>query len=219
MEHEHTREAIHERIAGGPKPSYLRDWIYGGIDGTVTTFAIVSGVVGARLSPGIILVLGGASLIADGFAMAAGNYVATRAEHEEFSLTEAVERRHIKAAPAGEREEVRQIMGGYGLTGNLLEEAVAAVTADQDQWVRIMLRDEYGLPASVRSSWRAALSTFWSFLTCGLVPLVPFVAALPHAFEISAGITGLMFVLIGALKSQWSISSWWHSGLTTLAIG
>jgi hypothetical protein len=84
MEHEHTHDAIRQRVAVGPRQSYLRDWVYGGIDGTVTTFAIVSGVVGAHLSASIILILGSASLIADGFAMAAGNYLATRAEHEEF---------------------------------------------------------------------------------------------------------------------------------------
>ena len=92
MEHEHNHEAIRQRLAAGPNHSYLRDWVYGGIDGTVTTFAIVSGVVGARLSPGIILILGGASLIADGIAMAAGNYLATRAEDDEFHQAEAVER-------------------------------------------------------------------------------------------------------------------------------
>ena len=133
MDREHTREAIHERIAGGPPQSYLRDWVYGGIDGTVTTFAIVTGVIGARLSPGIILILGGASLIADGFAMAAANYLATQAEHEEFHYTEASERRQIEAAPAGERDEVREILLGYGLKAELLEKAVAAITADKDQ--------------------------------------------------------------------------------------
>jgi vacuolar iron transporter family protein len=84
MEHVRTDEAIRQRLAAGPRQSYFRDWVYGGIDGIVTTYAIVSGVVGARLSPRIILILGSASLIADGFAMAAGEYLATRSEHEEF---------------------------------------------------------------------------------------------------------------------------------------
>lgn len=44
MEHEHSAEAIKERLALGPQHNYLRDWIYGGIDGSVTTFAVVSGV-------------------------------------------------------------------------------------------------------------------------------------------------------------------------------
>lgn len=219
MDHDHTREAIHERIAAVPHQSYLRDWVYGGIDGTVTTFAIVTGVIGARLSPGIILILGGASLIADGFAMAAANYLATQAEHEEFRYTEAAERRQIETAPAGERDEVREILLGYGLGGELLDNAVAAITADKDQWVRMMLRGEHGLPAVVRSAWRASVSTFSAFLICGLVPLAPFVTGMNDAFEVSALITGLMFILIGALKSRWSTRPWWYSGFSTFVVG
>lgn len=219
MEHSHTHEAIRERLSAGPRQSYLRDWVYGGVDGAVTTFAIVSGVVGANLSPSVILILGGASLIADGFAMAAANYLATRSEQEEFHYAEAVEQRHIATYPEGEREEVREILRGFGLAGDLLERVVAAVTADRDRWIRMMLRDEYGLPASVRSPWRAAVSTFSAFIVCGLVPLLPFVAGVKNAFWSASIITSLMFVLIGALKSRWSIRPWWYSALGTLLIG
>jgi len=219
MEHEHTHEAIRQRLSTEPHQSYLRDWVYGGIDGTVTTFAIVSGVVGAHLAPGIILILGGASLIADGFAMAAANYLATRAEHEEFGFAEAVERRHIEKVPEGEREEVREILRGLGLAGDLLDRAVSVITADRDRWVRMMIRDEYGLPAAVRSPWRAAMSTFSAFLICGLVPLVPFELGMPNAFWFAAAVTSAMFFLIGALKSRWSVERWWHSGIGTLLIG
>jgi len=219
MEHEHSREAIHERFAAGPRQSYLRDWVYGGIDGTVTTFAIVSGVVGARLSPGIILILGSASLIADGFAMAAANYLATRSEHEEFRHAEAVEQRHIERFPEGERDEVREILLGIGIKGDLLDQVVETVTADRDQWVRMMIRDEYGLPAAVRSPWRAALATFSAFLICGFVPLIPFVAGASGAFAIAGAITSAMFLAIGALKSRWSVRPWWISGFETFVIG
>lgn len=219
MEHEHTHEAIRERFAAGPGHSYLRDWVYGGIDGTVTTFALVSGVVGAHLSSSVILILGGASLIADGFAMAAGNYLATRAEHEEFDYVEAVEHRHIEQAPDGERQEVREILSSLGLSEDLLDRVVPAITADRDRWVRMMLRYEYGLPAAVRSPWQAAGSTFSSFLICGLVPLLPFVAGLGKPFWVASAVTSLLFVLIGALKAKWSIRPWWHSALSTLAIG
>ncbi len=218
-DHEHTLASIRERIAAGPPQSFLRDWVYGGIDGTVTTFALVSGVVGAHLAPNVILILGGASLIADGFAMAAGNYLATRAEQEEFRFAEAVERRHIEKFPEGEREEVREILRGFGILGDLLEPVVGSVTSDRERWVRMMLRDEYGLPATVRSAWRAAVATFSAFLVCGSVPLIPFVAGFPNAFWVSSAITGAMFAVIGALKSRWSVRPWWHSGLVTLAIG
>jgi vacuolar iron transporter family protein len=219
MEHEHTREAIHQRLAAGPEQSYLRDWVYGGIDGTVTTFALVAGVIGAHLASRVILILGGANLIADGFAMAASNYLATRSEREEFEHAEAVERRHIKTVPEGEREEVSEILRGLGIVGDLLGRVVAAITSDRDRWVRVMLRYEYGLPAAVRSPWRAAGSTFSAFLVCGLVPLVPFVVGVNGAFWVASAVTSLTFILIGALKSRWSVEPWWQSGLLTLAIG
>jgi VIT1/CCC1 family predicted Fe2+/Mn2+ transporter len=219
LEHEHTQPAIHQRLAAGPSQSYLRDWVYGGIDGTVTTFAVVSGVVGAHLAPNVILILGGASLIADGFAMAAGNYLATRAEHEEFHYAEAVERRHIATFPEGEREEVREILRGLGVRDELLEGVVTSITSDGDRWVRLMLRDEYGLPAAVRSARAAAAATFSAFLFCGLVPLVPFVVGVKNAFWVAAAATSLTFLFIGALKSRWSVRPWWHSGLVTLTVG
>ena len=59
---------------------YLAEFVYGAIDGTVTTFAIVSGVVGASLSPSIVLVLGLANVLADGFSMASSNFLAERSE-------------------------------------------------------------------------------------------------------------------------------------------
>jgi len=82
-----------------------------------------------------------------------------------------------------------------------------------------MLHFEYGLPGAVRSPWRAAGATFSAFLLCGLVPLVPFVAGLKSAFWVASTATSLTFVLIGALKSRWSIKPWWHSGFGTLAVG
>ena len=53
----------------------IEDFVYGATDGAVTTFAVVAGVVGAALSPSIILILGFANLFADGFSMAVGNYL------------------------------------------------------------------------------------------------------------------------------------------------
>jgi vacuolar iron transporter family protein len=219
MEHEHSPEAIRERLSAGPRNSYLRDFIYGGIDGAVTTFAVVSGVVGAQLSVGIILVMGGANLIADGFSMAASNYLGTRAEQEDFEHIEAVEHRHIDTDPEGEREEVRQIFAEKGFQGEDLTRVVDLITSNRKIWVRTMLTDEYGLPHQVRSAWMAAASTFLAFLVCGLVPLIPFIFDLPNPFPVAAVLTGAVFFAIGSVKSIWSTSPWWRSGLATLAVG
>ena len=131
LEHSHTAEAIRVRLARDPRISYLRDWIYGGIDGVVTTFAIVAGVVGANLPSRIVLVLGLANLVADGFAMAAGNYSGTQAERDDYDRLLAVERKHIAIVPDGEREEIRQIFGTKGFSGDQLEKIVDVITADE----------------------------------------------------------------------------------------
>ncbi len=61
---------------------YLPEFVYGGIDGAVTTFAVVSGSIGASLSSSIVLILGSANLIADGFSMAVSNYLSTKSQTE-----------------------------------------------------------------------------------------------------------------------------------------
>lgn len=219
MEHEHSIEAIKERLAAGPSHNYLRDWIYGGIDGAVTTLAVVSGVVGAQLSPGIILVLGFANLVADGFSMAASNFLGTRAEYEDLKRIEAVENRHIDLDPAGEREEVKQIFFNKGFVGQDLNRIVDLVTSDRVRWVRTMLTEEYGLPREVRSPWLAAAATFSAFIACGLIPLLPYLIGLNSPVTLSMVMTGGVFFTIGSVKSRWSTASWLSSGLTTLAVG
>ncbi|MDP3953706.1 MAG: VIT1/CCC1 transporter family protein [bacterium] len=61
---------------------YIKDIIFGANDGIVTTFAIVAGAVGAGLSTQVVLILGFASLLADGFSMGTGNYLGSRSEQE-----------------------------------------------------------------------------------------------------------------------------------------
>src|ERR1700693_573264 len=132
LEHNHTREDIQERLAQDARGNYLRDWIYGGIDGTVTTFAIVAGVVGADLPGKVVLVLGLANLVADGFAMGAGNYSATKAEVDDYRRLLAVERKHIALEPSGEREEIRQIFAGKGFSGTELERIVDVINEEEE---------------------------------------------------------------------------------------
>ena len=219
MEHEHSPDAIRKRLESGPKHNYLRDWIYGGIDGAVTTLAVVTGVAGAQLSSWIILALGFANLFADGFSMAASNYLGTKSEHDDWHRLQAIENRHIDLAPEGEREEVRQIFERKGFEGEELSRIVALITSDRKRWVQTMLTEEYGLPHEVRSPWIAALSTFTAFLICGLVPLLSYLFSAAHSLRLSIILTGIVFFAIGSIKSRWSTSTWWQSGSTTLLVG
>ena len=217
LEHSHTPEAISVRLNQGPRSNYLRDWIYGGIDGAVTTFAIVAGVVGADLSAAVVLLLGFANLLADGFAMAASNYTATKAERDDYDRIIGIERKHIALVPEGEREEVRQIFAAKGFAGNDLERIVGVITADLALWAKTMAVEEYGLSPTPRSPIFAALSTFAAFILCGLVPLVTYLS--PGGLAACVVATGATFFGVGAIKSRWSRARWWKSGLETFVIG
>lgn len=218
LEHEHDPGAIARRLRRGHRVEYFSDWIYGGIDGAITTFAIVAGSVGAGLSARVILILGFSNIIADGLSMAAANYTGTKAENDNAARLRAVEERHVKLAPAGEREEVRQIFAAKGFAGELLDQIVSVITSDKRLWVETMLAEEHGIGKARRMPMRAALGTLVGFLLCGLVPLLPYALSAPSPAIIALVATTLVFFGIGVWKSKWSQQAWWRSGVETLTI-
>ena len=221
----HTPTAVRLRLAAPASHSYLRDFVYGAVDGTVTTFAIVSGVAGARLPARVVLVLGIANVVADGFSMAVGNFLATRAERQLAERARRTEERHVEDVPDGEREEVRQIYARKGFAGDDLERVVEVITADRGRWVDTMLQEELGLAKLAPAPSRAALMTFAAFLTAGVVPLLPFVYALvlaeqrTNSFAWSAAITAVVFFTIGVIKGRLVGQPWYRGGLEVLAVG
>ena len=219
MEHGHEPHEIAQRLEDGPRVSYLRDWVYGGIDGTVTTFAIVAGAIGADLSNRFLLILGAANLLADGFSMAAANYSGTKAELEEYSFVRAMEKRHIEHAPDGEREEVRQIFAAKGFKGKMLEQAVDVITEEHERWIDTMMTEEHGLPPVKRSPSMAGFVTFLAFIVCGFVPVAPFAFGIPASIAASVIMAAATFFMIGSLRSRWSPVYWLRAGTETLAIG
>ena len=218
-DHSHDPADIAARLADGYRLSYLRDWINGGIDGTVTTFAVVVGVAGAELSARIVLILGVANLVADGFSMAASNFSATRTEAQELQRLRRMEERHIDRYPDGEREEVRQILEAKGFRGEDLQRAVEITTANRETWVNTMLADEHGQPAVVRSPLRAGLFTFLAFVICGSAPLLPYLFGVRSSLLVSAALSGVVFAVIGSVKGYFAGAPVLRSGVETLAIG
>jgi len=219
LEHGHSPEQVAQRIRSGPRASYLRDLVYGGIDGGVTTFAVVAGVVGADLSSRIILILGTANLLADGFSMAAANFTSLRTEIDEYNKLRDMEQRHIELEPDGEREEIRQIYENKGFKGQLLETAVETITKDPQRWIETMMTEEHGHSRPLRTPLKSALATFAAFVICGSVPLIPFVIGMPASILTACVVTGLTFFAIGSLRSLWSVYSLWKTGAETAAIG
>ena len=221
----HTPTSVQERLEGGPEQSYLKDFIYGAIDGAVTTFAVVSGVAGAGLSSQIIIILGVANLVADGFSMAVSNYLATKAEIEEREKTRLEEESHIRLYPDGEREEIRQIFARKGFEGPHLEHAVHVITSNENRWVDTMLQEEHGLSLESPNALRAAWATLAAFVLVGSIPLITFVwdsvfkGSISHPFVWSTILTGIAFFAVGVAKSRVVGKRWHVGGLETLLVG
>ena len=222
---DHTPSAVRRRLDRPPAASNLRDLIYGAIDGAVTTFAVVAGVAGADLSDTVVIVLGVANLVADGFSMAVSNLLGTRAEHQQRERARRREERHIALVPEGEREEVRRLFAAKGFAGDDLERVVAIITADRERWVDTMMTEELGYGADAASPVRAAAATLVAFVTVGALPLAVFVydalapADVGDPFLWSAALTAVAFFAVGALKARVVDQRWWRSGAETLAVG
>ena len=156
LEAQHSPDAIRLRLANAPAHGYLGDAVLGAIDGCVTTFAIVAGAVGAGFSGGVVVILGFANLVADGFSMAVSNYLGTKSERERIENIRLAEERQIDEIPEGEREEIRQIFMGKGFVGEVLEKIVATITANRRLWVETMVREEFGMAITGRRPAKAA---------------------------------------------------------------
>lgn len=212
----HTAEAGH--ISFG---QYLKDVVFGANDGIITTFAVVAGVAGAELSTAIVLIIGIANLIADGFSMATGNYLGTKSENEFYQKEEAKEKAEIKNVPEEERGEIREVLIRKGYSGEDLEKLVMLISSNEKFWVDFMMHEELGLFApSIGSPTKHALATFISFVLAGSIPLIPYlIPNQVNSFLIAAIFSGTALFIVGALRKYFSTRSWFVSGLEVLLVG
>jgi vacuolar iron transporter family protein len=222
LEHSHHPEDIRHRLQRGHQPSYLRDAILGGIDGCVTTIAVVASVAGAGLPGMIAFVLGLASLVADAFSMGVSNYQAVKSDQEARERLRRQEEKHIDLAPGGEREEIREIFRAKGFTGEALEHIVETISADRKLWVDTMVTEEYGMALQGPSALKAGAATFAVFMGVGMLPLVPFLIPFFSGVEYflaSGVVAALALFLIGWIKGVVLDTRRFRAGMETLLMG
>jgi VIT1/CCC1 family predicted Fe2+/Mn2+ transporter len=219
---QHEPGAVAARLKRAGSPQNVSDAVLGGIDGCITTFAIVTGSVGAGFPTHVSLILGVANLLADGLSMAVSNYESIKAHNEFVAAMRREEERHIEQVPEGEREEIRQIFARKGFADTALEHIVATITADRRLWIETMLAEEHGLHREHPSPMKSGAVTFVAFVLIGCVPLLPLLITplgMPLQFYASVALAGLVFFAIGSLKSLFFGRPAIRSGLTTLLTG
>ena len=204
--------------------NYLGEFVYGGIDGCITTFAVVAGAVGAGLESSMIIILGFANLFADGLAMSVGAYLSTKTKRENFKKHLRHEYWSVENIPESEEQEIREIFENKGFEGELLDRIVNVITSDKDKWVDIMMKEELQMMEEKRSPLMIGLNTYLAFFTIGLIPLLIYVwdylyPISTNLFLLSSIFTGIGFVIIGLFKSYVTKTNTLKAVLETLALG
>ncbi|PKL05674.1 MAG: hypothetical protein CVV53_08300, partial [Spirochaetae bacterium HGW-Spirochaetae-9] len=202
---------------------YIKSVIYGGLDGTITTFAAVAGVAGAALSPGIVLIMGLANLVADGLSMSIGDYLSSKSETEYEAAERAREAWEVENYPEGEKRELREIYIARGMSAQDASDVVEIIAKDKESWVDTMMIEELGIMPNDESPLGNALATFLSFAVFGFLPIAAYVLALfipalkAAQFPLACGLTGATLFGLGALKTSITGKSWLVSGFEMLA--
>lgn len=203
---------------------YLRDMVYGSVDGIITTFAVVSGVVGAGLSYGIIIILGFANLIADGISMAASNYASNKSEIQKINNKRQEHRKSIRESPELKERELMSLLYDDGFERNSAEMVKDELTKNEFLWEKILILRQFGEFEHLDPR-KTATATFLAFVLAGTIPLAAFVAQYiwpnlqPYSFQLSILFTCIALFLVGVIKGKIVNKSSLRSGLETLFIG
>lgn len=186
-------------------PAFLTDVVIGMSDGLTVPFALAAGLSGAVDSTAIILTAGLAEIAAGSIAMGLGGYMAGRTEIEHYESELKRERYEVEAKPEAEKQEVRDVFAGLGLSTETQNAIAEEMAQDKAKWVDFMMKFELGLekpnPKRARNS---ALNIGGSYIVGGLVPLSPyFFTDTPlEGLRWSAAITVLCLFVFGYLKSK-----------------
>jgi predicted membrane protein (TIGR00267 family) len=203
------------------RTSVLADVILGGQDGLVNVLGIVLGIAAATNDSRIVMVAGLAATIAESVSMAAVAYTSTLAETAHYESEREREYRHVHMVPAVEREEVRSIYREKGFEGELLDQIVEKITANEDIWVGVMMSEEHQLiPTSRRDALRSAIIVGIAAVVGSLIPLIPF-ALLPvkTSIWVSLIISSLTLFVVGFYKARTTVGHPGKSGFEMAVIG
>ncbi len=202
--------------------NYIKDIVYGANDGIITTFAIVAGSVGAQFPLKVIVILGVANLIADGFSMGASNFLGTRSQNALYLSEQKREEDEVETKREVEKIESQEIFEKNGFNKSDAEQLVGIISTNKPFWVDFMMYYELGLAKpEVDSEWKSATLTFFSFVVAGSLPLLPFLllGSGVNTFIYSAISTAVALFAVGVARQFITKGHWLVGGLEMLFVG
>ncbi|MGI3184608.1 VIT1/CCC1 transporter family protein [Nioella aestuarii] len=188
---------------------FLKQIVYGGNDGIVTTFAIVAGFAGAsaentaQIGALAVLVFGLANLFADGVSMGLGEFLSGRSQRDLYNTRRRMELQELVTDPVGEQAELQQMLRERGMAGDDADKVAIILMRNHDFAADLMMAYEFEMtdPRSTNPV-GDGLSTFAAFITLGSVPLAPYLIGMETtlAFPVSVAATFLALFGLGALR-------------------
>ncbi len=211
----------YEPHIGGSR-QYMRDVILGVNDGLVSTFLLVSGVVGGGLSATDVLLTGIAGAIAGAISMAIGEYIATKSQEEVFDAELALEAHHLQEHREDELDQLRSMLADRGLSGDDLETVVQILDKDDDTMLNMHAALEFGIVDDERRNpYLAAIASGLLFFAGALPSVIPFAVFDDTGTGLLAAavLSGIGLFIVGALKTVQTRKNPWVSGMENLALG
>lgn len=188
---------------------FLKQIIYGGNDGIVTTFAVVAGFAGAgaegvaQVGGIAVLLFGLANLLADATAMGLGEFLSARSEKELYYSIRDKEIHEILHNPEMERLETLEILGEKGMSDKDANSMADILERYPDYYGDFMMSYEIGMsdPADENPAMNG-MATFSSFIVFGTIPLLPYfiLDPVPSTFKLSVFATFTALVILGFLR-------------------
>jgi len=209
----------------------LKPLIFGGLDGILTSFAIVAGAAGGALSPKVVLILGFSNIFADALSMGVGEFLSSKAESEWILSERTREMWEMDNYPDGEIQEMIDIYQERGMNREDAEIVVRKMAKYKDFFVNIMMAEELELNVPpddyAMESFKEGIIMFCSFAFFGSLPLLGYViipVTFPDLdenvlFNTACIVTGIVLFIMGCIKSNFSASAWYVSGTETLLLG
>ncbi|MFI6155556.1 VIT1/CCC1 transporter family protein [Kitasatospora sp. NPDC051170] len=215
-QHPRIPAADHHRDVNG---GWLRPAVFGAVDGLVSNFALMTGVVGGAASNGTVILTGLAGLVAGACSMAAGEYTSVASQSELVQAEIEAERLELSRNPQGELAELAQVYIARGVEPELAHEVARQLSADPESALEVHAREELGIdPNDLPSPLVAASSSFLCFALGALLPLLPYLLGATTLLPALA-LAALGLFACGAVVARVTARSWWFSGTRQLVLG
>jgi VIT1/CCC1 family predicted Fe2+/Mn2+ transporter len=226
----HDFYASSKEFHQGEAGEYVQSVVFGGLDGIITTFAVVSASVASGLSYGLILIIGFANLIGDAVGMGVGDYLSSKAENDREQAERNREAWELEHMPDSEKEEMIDIYTSKGISQ---EDAVQVVEllyrSSKSAFLDVMLAEELGIMPKEQeiSALKSGIVTFSAFVFFGGLPMLPYlfsgkythVGKFDFVFGISIALFCISLYSLGAFKGKITGKKWYLSGIAMLANG